>query len=88
MDFLLGTISSRQLTKMEELFAKYKDEKEGWSKVQRKKRTKRKDPSLVSPAATRSRNRADVGAKIKSLGRKKASQIRQKEASRNIVDGT
>ena len=52
-----------------------------------KKRKNSCDPSLASPAMTRSRAKADVGAKSKKLGRKSLNQVMQEEARRNLVDG-
>lgn len=86
MEDLMVIVSPNQFTKMEELFSKYKEE-EGWIIVHYKKKSNSRDPFLVSPAATRSRNKAE-GVKPKTLGKKRARQIRQEEASKNIADGT
>lgn len=83
---LVRKSSPRQLSRMEAWLENYADDDKGnWTLVKRKKS---RDPSPVSPIGTRNRVKVDVGAKIKTPGRKILSQSIQEEAGRNVVNGS
>ena len=46
-----------------------------------------REPSPVSPVQTKSRKRPNMGARLGSTGRRYASQVRQDETRRCVVDG-
>ena len=52
------------------------------------KRKESRDPSLVSPAMTKSKVKADVGVKPKTLSRKSLIQAIQQESRRNLANGS
>lgn len=55
------------------------------SRKHRKKRNR--NPSPISSASTRSRNKADMGNRSKILGRKRDIFIREEKGHMNIMDG-